>query len=182
MDEIPDPDVLRSGTNQAELPGEEGQKKAIRPATNGSEEKKAERGGRDGDSDGNGERISSSDGRSEDSKPRERDSGGEPGDGREEKGRGSSSGSLEEESDTGRRSRKPGGSSTNPGHVLGRARPQQVSWEAHVGIRRTVSALAAGLFGVSQNEWQFVHRKSRWLLRKKYYCFKCLCAKMQRSP
>ncbi|KAJ1135603.1 hypothetical protein NDU88_002041 [Pleurodeles waltl] len=33
MDVIPDPDVLWSGTNQAEFPGEEGQRKALRTAT-----------------------------------------------------------------------------------------------------------------------------------------------------
>ncbi|KAJ1205924.1 hypothetical protein NDU88_001344 [Pleurodeles waltl] len=64
MDAIPDPDVLRSGTNQAEFLGEEGQKKALQTATeSSSEEEKAERGGRESESDsgGNGERNSSSD-------------------------------------------------------------------------------------------------------------------------
>ncbi|KAJ1191020.1 hypothetical protein NDU88_000337 [Pleurodeles waltl] len=128
MDAIPDSDVLRSGTNQAELPGEEGQKEALRPATNVREEEKAERGGRDNESDseGNGERNSSSDGRSEGSKPRERDGGGGHEDGSEEKGRGSPGGSLEVESGTGRRDRKPGGTSPDPGHIVGRAWPQQV--------------------------------------------------------
>ncbi|KAJ1148637.1 hypothetical protein NDU88_001465 [Pleurodeles waltl] len=98
--------VLRSGTNQADFPGEEGQKKALRTATERSKEEKAERGGRDGESDSGGksERNSSSNGGSEDSKPRERDGDGEPGDGREENGRGRPGGSLEEESSTGRRS------------------------------------------------------------------------------
>ncbi|KAJ1207458.1 hypothetical protein NDU88_002849 [Pleurodeles waltl] len=48
MDAIPDPDVLRSGTNQGEFPGEEGQKKALRTTTElGSAEKKAEHGERE---------------------------------------------------------------------------------------------------------------------------------------
>ncbi|KAJ1217275.1 hypothetical protein NDU88_004869 [Pleurodeles waltl] len=86
MDTISGPDVLQSGTNQSEFPGEEGQKKALRTATDGSsEEEKPEKGERDGESDsgGNGERNTRSDGGSEDSRPRERDGDEELGDGRE---------------------------------------------------------------------------------------------------
>ncbi|KAJ1191243.1 hypothetical protein NDU88_000559 [Pleurodeles waltl] len=81
MDPIPDPDVLWSGTNQGEFPGEEGQKKALRTSTEGNNvEKKAEHGERDNESDsGNRERNSSSDGGREDSKPPERDCGEETG-------------------------------------------------------------------------------------------------------
>ncbi|KAJ1191244.1 hypothetical protein NDU88_000560 [Pleurodeles waltl] len=48
MDAIPDPDVLRPGTNQGEFPGEEGQKKALRTTMEGNNtEKKAEHGERE---------------------------------------------------------------------------------------------------------------------------------------
>ncbi|KAJ1152748.1 hypothetical protein NDU88_005523 [Pleurodeles waltl] len=127
IEEIPDPDVLRSVTNQVELRGDEGQKEALCTGTRGIEEQ-SERERRDGESNSgsNDERDSSSDGGSKGSNPREREGGGRHGDGRGEKGRGSPSGSLKVESGTGRRGGKPGGSSPDPGHVLGRAWPQQV--------------------------------------------------------
>ncbi|KAJ1217459.1 hypothetical protein NDU88_005053 [Pleurodeles waltl] len=102
MDAIPNPDVLRSGTIQVELPGEEGQREALCTVTKVRGEEKVERRGRDSESD-NGERNSSSDGGSEGSKPREREGGGGHWDGRVEKGSGSPGGSLEVKSGTGTR-------------------------------------------------------------------------------
>ncbi|KAJ1160948.1 hypothetical protein NDU88_001437 [Pleurodeles waltl] len=128
MNAIPDPEVLRSGTNQGELLGKERQKKDIQATTReNNTEKKAEHGERDDESDsGNWEKNNSSNDGKEDSRHRERDRGEETGDDRGERDGGRPSGAVEEESGTGRRGRKPGGGTTDPGHVLGRAWPQQV--------------------------------------------------------
>ncbi|KAJ1192957.1 hypothetical protein NDU88_002263 [Pleurodeles waltl] len=140
MDAIPDPDVLPSGTNQGEFLGEEGQKKTFLTTTElSTAEEKAEHRERDDESDsGNRERNNSSNGGSEDSRPRERECGEESRDGREERDRGRPGGGVETESGTGRRSGKPGDGSTDPGRVLGRARPQQGEFLGEEGQKKTL--------------------------------------------